>query len=246
MTVADDILARLRAAADPAKAVVLRRFFRTGKGEYGEGDVFLGITVPALRSLVKSIPPAPPVAFPEIKILLDSEFHEARMTALLLLVRHFQTAPAAAEKKAVFDFYLRNARRANNWDLVDLSSHAIVGEWLADTGTAAGEAPIPAVLRKLAASTNLWEQRIAIVSTLAFIRRQRLDATFALAENFFAHPHDLIHKAAGWMLREAGKRDRDALRLFLDERAPAMPRTMLRYAIEHFPPAERAAFLRRR
>ena len=232
---AEIILSKLLSAADPQKAKFLQGFFKTGKGEYAEGDIFLGIVMPVIRGIVKASPPLP---FAEIQKLLDSVYHEARMAALLSLVRQFNKGKTAEEKKTVFDFYLRNARRANNWDLVDVSCRDVVGGHLLDKD----RAPLYA----LAASDNLWEQRIAIVSTWTFIKHRQLDDTFALSVTLMNHTHDLMHKAVGWMLRETGKKDRDALTNFLNTHAPQLPRTALRYAIEHYPDDQRRHFLQKK
>lgn len=219
-----------RAAADPAKARLLAGFFKTGKGEYGEGDVFLGLMVPASRRIVARYAD---LAFADIGRLLGSKYHEERLIALLLLVRRFENGDEA-EKKRVFDFYLAHAERANNWDLVDLSAHRIVGAWLLDRPKGR--------LTALAKSRNLWRRRIAIVATAAFIGAGRFDETFRIADLLMRDGHDLIHKATGWMLREVGKRDKTALVAFLRPRQRIMPRTMLRYAIERFPEAERKRY----
>ncbi len=220
-----------RAAADPAKARLLAGFFKTGKGEYGEGDVFLGLMVPVSRRIVARYAG---LGLGDVGRLLASKFHEERLIGLLLLVRRFETGDDA-EKKRVFDFYLAHAERANNWDLVDLSAHKIVGAWL--LGRPAS------LLATLAKSRNLWRRRIAIVATAACIGAGRFDETFRVADLLMKDGHDLIHKATGWMLREVGKRDKAALVAFLRPRQRRMPRTMLRYAIERFPEAERKRYL---
>ena len=232
---AKTILSELRSVANPEKAKLLQGFFKTGKGEYAEGDVFLGIVVPVLRGIVKASAPLP---LPEVQKLLDSEYHEARMAGFLFLARRFKTSKTMEERKDVFEFYLRNARRANNWDLVDVSCRDIVGEYLLDKDRA--------VLRMLAESDNLWEQRIAIVSTWTFIKHRQLDDTFALSLKLMHHSHDLMHKAVGWMLRETGKKDREALTRFLNAHATQLPRTALRYAIEHYPDAQRRRFMQKK
>jgi 3-methyladenine DNA glycosylase AlkD len=224
--------AELRGHANPAKAKVLAGFFKTGKGEYGEGDVFLGITVPQSRAVAHQ---HGDLGFGDIQKLLASKVHEERLIGFLILVRRFQKG-GEAERKAVYDFYLANADRANNWDLVDLSADKIVGAWLLDRPKG--------VLMTLARSTSLWRRRIAIVSTFAFIRAKRFDETCRVADALMSDKHDLIHKATGWMLREAGKRDKAALVRWLKPRYARMPRTMLRYAIEKFPEAERKRYLR--
>lgn len=235
---AEKILSELKAAGTPERAAATRRFFKTGRGQYGEGDRFLGVSVPATRAVAHA---HAGTSFAELRALLKNPLHEARLCALLILVRRFHLAKDdARERRKIFDFYLKNARRCDNWDLVDLSAPKIVGEFLAGTEAGARER---GVLFALAESGNLWEQRIAVVSTLALIRRGDFSATLALAEKFRAHPHDLMRKAVGWMLREIGKRDRATLTRFLDAHAGTLPRTTLCYAIEHYPPAARRAYL---
>lgn len=222
----------IRAAANPAKAKVLAGFFKTGKGQYGEGDRFLGLTVPVSRALARR---AARLGFRDVEQLLHSKIHEERLIGLLILVHRFRVGDDA-EKKAVYDFYLRHADRADNWDLVDLSADKIVGAWLMDRPKG--------VLVTLAKSSSLWRRRIAVVATFAFIRAGRLDETFRIADLLMRDGHDLIHKATGWMLRETGKRDKAALVAYLKPRYKAMPRTMLRYAIEKFSDAERKRYLK--
>ena len=228
------ILQELQSVADPEKAKFLQRFFKTGKGQYAEGDVFLGIVTPLTRDIVKRSPPLP---LTEIRQLLHSEYHEARLAGFLFLVKQFKKAPES-ERKKIFDFYLKNARQANNWDLVDVTCRDVIGLYLLDKADRTA-------LYRLAGSDNLWEQRIAIVSTWTFIKHHQFDDTLALAEKLLHHPHDLMHKAIGWMLREVGKKDRAVLCAFLERRHSTMPRTMLRYAIEHFTPEARARFMRK-
>ena len=222
----------LAALANPAEAANLQRFFKTGPGEYGAGDVFRGIRVPALRRLV---PQHADLPLADVLPLLQSKHHEDRLFALLLLVRLFERGDEARQR-LVFDAYLGHTRHINNWDLVDLSAPNIVGAWTATHGTA--------VLQRLVRSQSLWERRIAIVATFALIRRKRHAATLALSRKLLADREDLLHKATGWMLREVGKRDPGALTAFLDQHAGVMPRTMLRYAIERFPEQERQKYLR--
>ncbi|GHT80042.1 DNA alkylation repair protein [Bacteroidia bacterium] len=226
------ILNELHSVADPEKANFLQRFFKTGKGQYGEGDVLLGITVPVIRNVVKHCSTLP---LSEIEILLDSKYHEARLTGFLLLDKQYKKANEDG-KREIFDFYLKNARKANNWDLVDVTCRDVIGEYLLDKADRN-------VLYRLAASDNLWEQRIAIVSTWTFIKHHQYDDTLALSKRLLNHPHDLIHKAVGWMLREVGKKDRATLVRFLEMHRHKMPRTALRYAIEHFSAEERAHFM---
>jgi 3-methyladenine DNA glycosylase AlkD len=222
----------LRALADPARAVSSARFFKTGKGQYGEGDRFLGLTVPAQRGIARAHRGLP---LPEIEALLASAMHEDRLTALLILVDAHERGDAAAQQ-GCFDLYLRNLAWVNNWDLVDSSAHLIVGASLL-----AGDRRI---LRKLARSTTLWERRVAMIATLAFIRAGESKDAFEIATLLLGDEQDLMHKAVGWMLREVGKHvSEDALRGYLKEHAPAMPRTALRYAIERFPAEERKEWL---
>ncbi len=226
------VLRELKRASCPAQAANLRRFFKTGPGEYGAGDEFWGLQVPQTRAILARFSDVPLAVAGE---LLASLVHEARFFALAALVRAYArgTPPARAE---VFDFYLAHAARINNWDLVDLSAPGIVGRHLPP-----GQGR--RVLRRLADSPNLWERRIAMVATLEHIRQGDLANTFWLAERLRDDPEDLLHKATGWMLREAGKRDVAALRAFLTRQAAHLPRTALRYAIERLAPAERRKWL---
>lgn len=224
---------QLRAVADPLRVPILQRFFRTGKGEYAEGDRFIGVTVPQIRAICRE---CRGTSLSESGRLLQSAVHEDRLTALLLLVDAF-TRGDDERKREIYDFYLASTHRVNNWDLVDSSAPQIVGAWLRDRS----KAP----LTRLARSAMLWERRIAIVATQDFIRQRQLDETFRIADLLIEDRHDLIHKATGWMLREAGKRDEAALRSYLDDRHARMPRTMLRYAIERLPERERLAYLAR-
>ncbi len=226
-----DAIHDLQKIADPAKALVYRRFFKTGKGQYGEGDVFLGVTVPTIRLIVKKYRD---LSFPDLKLLLKSKWHEARLLGLLILVDQYESADEKMKNKACY-FYLKNLHRVNNWDLVDSSAYKILGEFLFTRSRT--------ILYDMALSNNLWVQRVAIVSTLAFIRRCDYSDTFRLAKMLLGHPHDLIHKATGWMLREVGKKDEKKLKSFLIKHAKHMPRTMLRYAIERLLPEERKNFL---
>jgi len=231
-TTLSDVRGRLRALSDPDRAAVFRRFFQTGAGQYGEGDEFIGVTVPALRETCRECRGA---SLADIRVLLGSSIHEERLLALLLLVDAFRRGNSA-ERQAIYDLYLAHTSSINSWDLVDSSAPAIVGGWLHDRSRAP--------LRALAKSPSLWERRIAIVATAYFIRRGEFDDTLTIARLLLRDHHDLIHKAVGWMLREVGKKDGAAERRFLDTHASDMPRTMLRYAIERFPPAERYAYLR--
>jgi 3-methyladenine DNA glycosylase AlkD len=226
------IIQELLSVANPEKAEFLSRFFKTGKGQYAEGDVMLGIVVPTVRDIVKK---SPQISFNEIQKLLNSKYHEARLTGFLLLAKQFKKAKET-ERKLIFEFYLKNAKKANNWDLVDVTCKDVIGLYLLDKKDRG-------VLYKLADSKNLWEQRIAIVSTWMFIKYNQYDDTLVLAEKLLNHQHDLIHKAVGWMLREVGKKDKQTLVNFLEAYRQRMPRTALRYAIEHFSPEERQYFM---
>jgi 3-methyladenine DNA glycosylase AlkD len=228
---AADVRAALAAAADPAAALQLQRYFKTGPGEYGEGDVFIGVRVPATRAVVKRFRGLDPA---EIELLLDDAVHEHRLAALLLLV-----AAYPRDFDPVYVQYLAavGRGRVNNWDLVDSSAEHIVGPHVR-----AGRAP-RTVLDELAASSDLWERRVAVLATFDFIKHGDAGPTLHLAEALLGDRHDLIQKATGWMLREAGTRvSRDALLGFLDAHAAEMPRTMLAYATEHLDPATRAAY----
>jgi 3-methyladenine DNA glycosylase AlkD len=222
---------RLRASANPSDAAFLRRFFKTGPGQYAEGDKFLGIRLPELRRIAREFRGLP---LEDVETLLADPWHEARLLALLLLVDAFERG-TARERETIYRFYLRSAARVNNWDLVDLSAPNIIGAHLLGRG----HAP----LHRLAKSRNLWERRIGIVATYALIRAGDFADTLTICEGLLEDRHDLIHKACGWMLREVGKRDRVTLEKFLETHAAAMPRTMLQYAIERFSPAERARYL---
>lgn len=237
MKTASFIIDELQSVASTEKAAHLSRFFKTGPGEYGEGDRFLGIPVPLTRNIAKANIDTP---LEELQILLYSPWHEARLCTLLILVERFKKKKTTDEERCnIYQFYLKNTRHCNNWDLVDLSCPTIVGGYLLHQ-------PDRSLLYRLAESDNLWEQRIAIVSTIALIRHDQFDDTLALSRKLMNHKHDLMHKAVGWMLREIGKRNRDVLSEFLDEYATRLPRTALRYAIEHYPEEERQAFLRKK
>jgi 3-methyladenine DNA glycosylase AlkD len=224
---------KLREAATPAQADIARRFFKTGPGEYGEGDRFLGLKVPQIRA---ELPHTDALSEVDILDLLHSEWHEERLLALLVLGRRFSRAKKdAATQQRLVSLYLAHTKWINNWDLVDSSAPHILGAWLLRQDRA--------VLDTLAASTNLWEQRIAILATQAFIRVGDFADTLRLSALFLSHPHDLMHKSCGWMLREVGKRDVKPLLTFLDQHAAQMPRTMLRYAIEKLPEKTRQAYL---
>ena len=223
--------------ADPSQVEGLSRFFKTGPGQYGEGDRFLGIKVPVTREVVKEC--WKETGFDELEDCLASEYHEVRLAGLLALVEIYSHAKKDPSlRQECIDFYLAHTDRINNWDIVDLSCYNLLGDWLLDKDRS--------LLYRLARDgRTIWEQRTGIVSTMAFIRHGQLDDTFAISDILLHHPHDLIHKAVGWLLREAGKRDGDALRAYLVPRYAGMPRTMLRYAIEKFPEAERLSYLQK-
>lgn len=221
----------LRKHANPRKVVVLQRFFKTGKGEYAEGDRFLGVTVPHVRAVARQFRALP---LADVLRLLHSPMHEERLLALVMLVRRFQRGEAPIRQRIV-RAYLQHRRHINNWDLVDTSAEHLLGPMLLH-----GQRR---VLDRLAASQRLWDRRIAVMSTFHLIRHGRFTETLRLAKRLLTDEHDLMHRAVGWMLREIGKRDRPTLERFLRRHVRQMPRTMLRYAIEHFPVAERQAYL---
>ena len=231
---ATNIKEQLRQLGNPAKADHSAYFFKTGKGEYGEGDRFIGCTVPETRSVAKANRYTP---LSELEKLLADEMHECRLCALIILVEQFKQADEQ-QRKVIVDFYLTHTARINNWDLVDLSCYHILGEWLKEKDDRT-------ILYRLAASSLLWEQRIAVVSTMAFIRNHAYEDTLRLSEIFLTHHHDLMHKACGWMLREAGKRNEPVLTGFLDSYSTVMPRTMLRYAIERLSPEQKQKYMQR-
>ncbi len=221
----------LKSLSNPAKAQVLRRFFKTGPGEYAEGDQFLGLTVPQTRGLVKKYQDLP---LSSIKTLIRSPIHEERLAALLILVRRYRKED---ERKRIFDFYAAHLAHVNNWDLVDSSAEHIVGPWLLHRGKS--------LLYRLAKSENLWERRVAMLSTFHYIKRGDARDALKIAEALLSDQHDLIHKAVGWMLREVGKRCSLAeLESFLQKHGRDMSRTTLRYAIERLPAPRRMYYLR--
>lgn len=234
---------------DDSQVPGLSRFFKTGKGQYGEGDKFLGIKVPVTREVVKEF--WKETNFNDLEVCISSEYHEVRLAALLTLVQIFkhakksqntcvETEHAPSLQQQCVDFYLKNTKFINNWDLVDLSCYEILGGWLLDKDRT--------ILYDLAKNgKTIWEQRIGMVSTMTFIRKGELDDTYKIADIFLEKPkplHDLLQKAVGWLVRDAGKRDMDRLREWLQPRYKTMPRTMLRYAIEKFPEEERKEYLR--
>ena len=227
----DKIKKELSQLHNPEKAKNLSWFFKTGKGQYGEGDIFLGIPVPEQRKVAKRYIDIPLI---ELQELLSSKIHEHRLTALLILVSKYEKADTSGRNE-IFNFYLRNTENINNWDLVDLSAPRIVGEYLYHKD--------PSILFTLAKSNNVWERRIAVLSTFNFIRYNDFDSALKLAELLVHDEHDLIHKAVGWMLREIGKRNQETEEQFLKKHYMHMPRTMLRYAIEKFDKDTRKSYL---
>ena len=229
------LLREILSRADESQVAGLSRFFKTGPGQYGEGDKFLGIKVPVTREVVKQC--WRETSMQDLEECIASEYHEVRLAALLTLVEIFAHAKKDhGLQQACIDFYLSHTDRINNWDLVDLSCYPLLGVWLLERDRS--------LLYDLARNgKTLWEQRIGIVSTMTFIRHGQIADTFAIADILLHHPHDLIHKAVGWLLREAGKRDEEALKAYLEPRYRTMPRTMLCYAIEKFPEAERKPYL---
>jgi len=224
---------RIRALSNSRDARFLQRFFKTGPGEYGEGDRFLGIRVPVTRRLIREYQGP---AIPAARLLLKSPYHEERLLALLLLVRAYPRATPEAQAE-IYRFYLASTPYINNWDMVDCSAPQIVGRHLLKQRDRR-------VLNRLARSRNLWERRIAVLATQYFIRSGEFEPTLGLAERLLNDSHDLMHKAIGWMLREVGNRDRAVLVGFLDRHAARMPRTMLRYAIEKLPPRLRHRYMK--
>ena len=229
----ENLREKVKKYSNSEKAKFLQGFFKTGEGQYGYGDIFLGITVPNLRKISIQFPN---LSLQEIQILLKSKFHEERLLALLLLVNQFKKAKGES-KLNYFKFYLKNAKNINNWDLVDASADKIVGEYILDKDRS--------ILLKLAKSENLWERRIAIIATYSFIKKGEFKDTFKIAEVLLNDKEDLIQKAVGWMLREVGKKSsKEVLSGFLKIHYQKMPRTMLRYSIEHFSPKVRLRYLK--
>ncbi len=227
MIMLNKLIAELLELGDEKRAEQSQRFFKTGEGEYGEGDVFLGISNPKIRELSKKYD----LSFEDIQKLLNSKIHEHRLIGLLILIRN-------KNKEGAFRFYLKNSQKINNWDLVDLSAPKIVGEFILKNPDS------KKIIYGLANSNNLWDKRIAIVSTYALIKQGEVEDIFVIAEMLLGDKHDLIHKAVGWMLREAGKQDEKSLEKFLKKHYKVMPRTMLRYVIEKFEEEKRKKFLK--
>lgn len=232
MAYAERMIRAIREQEDPGRAARCAKFFKAFKGGYGEGDMFLGLTVPQTRKLVREFRSSPVTEYEKV---LQSQWHEARLFALIALGEAFKRGDDTLREK-VYRIYTANTSRVNNWDLVDTSAHHIAGKWLLDRGRNP--------LYELARSENLWEKRIAMIATLAFINADDFNDVFGIADVLLHDTHDLIHKAVGWMIREVGNRDRQAEERFLHPRYHSMPRTMLRYAIEKFEPELRKAYLR--
>jgi 3-methyladenine DNA glycosylase AlkD len=229
----DSLKKELESLSNPKQAALLQGFFKTGKGEYGEGDIFLGIKVPVQRNACKEYYG---LSFDELQKLLSSKIHEHRMCALFILVAKYEKAKDEKTKEKIFNFYLSNTKNINNWDLIDLSAPSIVGNYLLNKDRK--------ILYKLAKSESLWEKRIAMLSTFEFIAHGETEDTFKIAEILLNDKHDLIHKAVGWMLREAGKRvSEEQEKEFLEKHYKNMPRTMLRYAVERLSEKDRKRFM---
>jgi 3-methyladenine DNA glycosylase AlkD len=237
----EQIRTELVTKGSPKKAAFLSGFFKTGKGQYAEGDVFVGVNNPEVRTMAKKYANLP---LTDIETLLHDPIHEIRLLALVMLVNQFEKASRKSQliwtnapqiRTDIFELYLRNLNYINNWDLVDVSCHKIIGAYLFDKERD--------ILYELATRPHLWSQRVAVVSTFCFIRHRQVADTYQLAEQLLSHPHDLMHKAVGWMLREAGKRDEGVLEDFLKIHIRQMPRTALRYAIERFEETKRKHYL---
>lgn len=230
----NELVDELKSLANPEQAKNLKRYFKTGKGQYGEGDIFLGLKMPQIREIAKKYTE---LSFKDLQMLLNSTIHEHRMIALVILMHQYKKAKKDIfEKRKIYEFYMKNTQNINNWDLVDISCPRIVGDFLSREGTE--------TLRMLAKSENLWERRISIVSTFALIDKRNLGETLVIADMLIEDKHDLIHKAVGWALREVGKKNTEVLEIFLKPRYKTMPRTMLRYAIEKFPEEKRKKYLK--
>ncbi|MCL2863409.1 MAG: DNA alkylation repair protein [Methanimicrococcus sp.] len=256
MLTANYVKAVLEEAGDPARAKHMQRYFKTAPGDYGENDIFIGVAVPEMRALARR--EYKNISLDDIKILITSTIHEHRQTALFVLVEKYNDArrktigkgkktsvecekEAGREKKEIVTLYLENLAGVNNWDLTDASASYILGEWFLETEP---ETLGDKTLRRLSESENLWEQRISVMTTYAFIKQDIFDPTLRLCVHFLPSTHDLIHKCTGWMLREIGKRDETVLVRFLEENAEKMPRTMLRYAIEKMRPEQKEKYMK--
>jgi 3-methyladenine DNA glycosylase AlkD len=230
----EQLIIEMREHASPERALHSQRFFKTGKGEYAEGDKFLGITVPIQRQIAKKYFKL--LTLEDVEKLLDNQFHELRLIGLIILCEMYKKAKKdRLIQRRIFEFYLKKINRINNWDLVDLSAPNIIGDFIMKSGED--------ILMQLAKSKNLWERRIAIISTLSMIRKRKFGETLAISNYLLHDEHDLIHKAVGWMLREVGKKNKETLEIFLSTRHKEMPRTMLRYAIEKLPEEQRKKWM---
>lgn len=232
----DYLLKEINSKADPEKAKILQKFFKTSKGDYGEGDIFLGLTMPIQRSIAKKYTTLP---ISKIQKLLNSEIHEHRMISLIILTNKYNKASKEKNlnlQQEIVNFYLKNTKKINNWDLVDISAPNILGDYFLDKDKK--------IFYDLASSKNLWEKRIAIVSTLTFIKKNKLGDSLKISEILLKDKHDLIHKAIGWMLREVGKQNSEVLLDFLKTHYKELPRTTLRYSIERFPKEKRKEILK--
>jgi len=234
MNLIKNIQKELRSFSSEEKAIFLPKFFKTGLGEYGEGDKFIGVTVPDQRIVAKKY--YSEISLDEVEELLHHSVHEYRLTALIMLVYKYEKTKSESEQKVIFDYYAKNTDYINNWDLVDLTAPKIVGAYLFDKDKT--------ILYDFAKSDHLWKQRIAIVSTYYFIKKNLFEDTFRISEMLLFHKHDLIHKAVGWMLREVGKMNLSAELEFLNKHYKKMPRMMLRYAIEKFDEGLRQKYLK--
>ena len=230
----EDVVVLLERQANVDRRAILSRFFKTGKGEYGEGDIFMGVSVPHMRVIAREV--APHLSFAHVKYLLQNPIHEYRFVGLMVLCLWFAQSKTDIDRIKVYDFYISNREWVNNWDLVDSSAPLIVGKWLLNHDRS--------ILYDLVESSSVWDRRMAVISTLAFIRSGEYADTLHIARKLMGDKHDLIHKAVGWMLREIGKKDIATLRVFLASHYKTMPRTTLRYAIERMGAKERSAYLK--
>ena len=236
MNTAEDVKRAMQKVASAEKAKIAMRFFKTGEGQYGFGDQFIGIIVPQQRVISRKFE----LNLKEMQKLLESPVHEHRLVALFILIKNNKKLKDEKSKKEIFDFYLRNTQYINSWDLIDLSAEKIMGEFLIDKSSKEKE-----IIYKFAKSESVWERRIAMLTTFQFIKNKKFEDTFKIAEILMNDKHDLIHKAVGWMLREIGKRDQNAEEKFLMKHYKKMPRTMLRYAIEKFDQKKREFYMRK-
>ncbi|MFT4303875.1 MAG: DNA alkylation repair protein [Candidatus Woesearchaeota archaeon] len=232
---AERIIKELKLKSNLERKNILQRFFKTGKGEYGEGDIFLGVTVPEIRKIAKKYSS---ISFIEINKILKTRIHEQRLVALLILVEKYDKSNQK-QKEIIFNFYIKNTKYINNWDLIDVTAPKIIGDYIFHNSNK------KRILYEFAKSNNLWKKRISIISTYYFIKNQRYNETLIISKILLFDKHDLIHKAVGWMLREVGKQEQKILEIFLKEYFHNMPRTMLRYAIEKFPEKKQKYYLRK-